>query len=109
PASAPAACPRALMTIEASRPEFSLPDWISSALQRFRDMASPAQGFDDAITGANGRGLEFEHDPASTRISEESSVRQRTTWTGSTEVTVSAPGHDSGPIQVTYHANAVRA
>ena len=97
------------MTIEASRPEFSLPDWVSSALQRFRDMASPPQGFGDAITGANGRGVEFEHDPASTRISDESSVRQRTTWTGTTEVTASVPGHKSGPIQVTYHANAVRA
>ena len=97
------------MTINASRPEFSLPDWINSALQRFRDLASPAQGFDEAITGANGRGVEFQHDPASTRISDESSVRQRTTWTGTTEVTASVRGHDSGPIPVTYHANAVRS
>jgi len=96
------------MTIDAPRSDFSLPAWINSALQRFRDLA-PAPGVDDVITGANGRGVAFEHDPATTRISEESSLRQRTTWTASTELNVAAPGHDSGPIPVTYHANAVRS
>lgn len=97
------------MTIDASRPEFSLPDWINGAVQRFRDMAAPAQAFDDAVTGANGRDISFEHDPQTTRVSEESSFRQRTTYTGSTEVSVAAPGHDGAPIPVTYHANMVRS
>ncbi|MGO1542421.1 MAG: DNA/RNA non-specific endonuclease [Luteimonas sp.] len=97
------------MTIDASRPEFSLPDWINGAVQRFRDMAAPTQAFDDAVTGANGRDVSFEHDPQTTRISEESSFRQRTTYTGNTEVSVAAPGHDGAPIPVTYHANMVRS
>lgn len=97
------------MTINAPRSDFSLSDWVHSALQRFRDTDAPTQDFGPQITGANGRDVAFEHDPASTRVSDESSAGQRTTWTGSTEVTVSTPGQDSGPIQVNYHANAIRA
>lgn len=96
------------MTIDAPRPEFPLADWLQSAIQRFRDLAGPP-GFDDAITSANGEGVDFEHDPATTRISDESSERQRTTYTGTTEVSVAAGGHGSGPIAVTYHANMVRS
>ena len=97
------------MTIDAPRPEFSLPDWINSAVQRFQDLAAPAQRFDEAITSAEGQDMRFEHDPQTTRISEESSARQRTTYTGSTQVSVSVPGHESGPIDVDYHANLVRS
>src|SRR5690606_5957367 len=96
------------MSIDTSRSDFSLPDWINGALQRFRDLASPTQSFDDAITGANGRGVACAHGPASTRSSDESGLRQRTTWPGSTEVTASVPGHHRGPIHVTHHAAAGR-
>ena len=96
------------MTIDAPRPEFPLAHWVQGAVERFRDLAAPP-GFDEAITGASGEDLRFEHDPASTRVRDESSFRQRTTYAGSTDVSVVAPGHDSGPIAVTYHANMVRS
>lgn len=95
------------MTPDVSRPAFPIPDWIHDVVQRLRDTAADS-GFGDAITGAEGQGVQFRHDPQTTRIADESSVRQRTTYTGSTEVDVAVPGHQSGPIPVTYHANMPR-
>lgn len=97
------------MTIDAPSSGPSLPDWINSALQRFSDLAAPTREFDAAITGADGRDIDFDHDPQTTRTSEESSAHQRTTYTGSTQVSVSVPGHGSDPINVDYHANLVRS
>ena len=63
------------MTIDASRlPGPSLPDWLSGLAARLQP---PAGRFGADVLAAQGHDVGFEHDPASTRISNETSAGQR--------------------------------
>ncbi|MFC4728917.1 DNA/RNA non-specific endonuclease [Coralloluteibacterium thermophilus] len=96
------------MTLDVSRPTLPIGDWLNGALQRLGSLSSRETGFDPVLTAGEGRDVRFEHDPATTRVADESSFRQRTTYSASTEVTVTTPGHQAGPILVDYHANLPR-
>lgn len=94
------------MSIDALRLPDRLPDWVSALVSALQGAAGR---FDPAVVAAEGRGVAFEHDPASTRIVNESSAGQRTTWDASTEVAVVAAGDRGAPIRVSYHADLPRA
>ncbi len=94
------------MTIDALRSPDSTPDWLAALLARGQ---APERSFDPALVAAEGRDVTFDHDPASTRIRDEASSGQRTTYRGDTEVTAAAPGHTGDPVQVAYHADLPRA
>lgn len=97
------------MTFDVSNSTSRLADWLSSAVDRFKELAGGSNGFDEAILAADRTEVTFRHDPATTRISDESSAGQRTTYSATTEVEVEVPGHTSGPIPVTYSADLQKA
>src|SRR5690606_20736799 len=93
------------MTIDASRSLAPLPDWPSGLATGLQPQAGR---FAPQVLAAQGHDVAFEHDPASTRISNETSAGQRSRWDASTEVLVAVAGQHEAPVRVHYRADVPR-
>ncbi|WP_166815817.1 DNA/RNA non-specific endonuclease [Luteimonas yindakuii] len=98
------------MSIDASRDASSfpgpLPDWLSGLAAMLQP---PAARFGPDVLATQGRDVAFEHDPASTRISNETGAGQRSRWDASTEVSVAVAEQPGAPVRVHYQADMPRS